>query len=77
MADEDRKELESILPKSAHKKIDEILAHFANLGFPYVVEVANSRVAVESVTAYGLDLTLDAHGNAVTVESQYGFEVVE
>lgn len=41
------------------------------------VEVIGSRVAVEQVTAYGLDISIDAGGNAVQVTSAYGLEVVE
>lgn len=74
--DENREWLLELLPKSAHKKIDQILDYFA----PEVVaevEIVGARVQVERVEAYGLRIGLDANGNAVTIEFPYGAEVTQ
>ena len=51
--------------------------HLVEFGETERVEVRASRVAVETVEAFGLVLELDAHGNAVTVHSPHGMFVVE
>ncbi len=57
------------LPKSAHKKVDEIMAEFGM----YVVDIEavhvgqHPLVCVETVTAYGLEIELDAHGQATLI----------
>lgn len=40
------------------------------------VELANARVPVETVSVYGLEIALDASGNAVTVGFPAGAEVI-
>lgn len=37
------------------------------------VDVVGAKVPVDYVTAYGLDISVDANGNAVDVSSPYGF----
>jgi hypothetical protein len=44
-------------------------------GDALAVEVHGARVPVEVVEAYGLDIEVDANGNAVTVSSPWGFGV--
>jgi hypothetical protein len=39
------------------------------------VEVCGARLAVDGVEAYGLSISLDAHGNAVDVSSPHGMFV--
>lgn len=39
------------------------------------VEVRGARVPVETVEVYGLTITVDANGNAVSITSPYGFEI--
>lgn len=41
------------------------------------VEVSGARVAVRTVSEYGLTIELDAADNAVSVESIYGLDIVE
>jgi hypothetical protein len=70
-------ELREILPKSQHKKIQRILEALGLDEGITVDEVAVSgaRVPVEHITAYGLDISLDANGNAATVGFPYGGEL--
>jgi hypothetical protein len=72
-----RAELEEILPKSQHKKIERILDVVDDYLTIEVDEIAVSgaRVPVEHVTAYGLEISLDANGNAATVGFPYGGEL--
>jgi hypothetical protein len=41
------------------------------------VEVPDSRIAVETVLAFGLTIEVDTFGNAVRVHHQLGLEVAE
>lgn len=41
------------------------------------VEVYGARVPVETVQAYGLSIEVDAHGNAVTINSPWGLAAVK
>lgn len=50
---------------------------FLHRNNPEVVEVIGARVPVETVEVYGLTIRLDANGNAVSITSPYGLEVVE
>jgi len=70
-----REFLTDTLPKAAHKKIDAIVAEFDAYTSEEVtsVDVDGARLAVETVEAYGLEITLDANGNAVSITSPYGF----
>jgi predicted transcriptional regulator len=70
--------LEEILPKSQHKKIERIVEALALEDVQTVDEVAviGARVPVEHVTAYGLEIAVDANGNAVTVGFPYGGELL-
>lgn len=51
--------------------------HLFENGWVCAVEVHHARLAVQTVQAYGLTITLDAHGNAVTVSSEDGFMITE
>lgn len=60
------------LPKSQHTKIPKLALHIARLyaapwGQARSVEIRHARVTVETVTAYGLDIELDAMGEATAV----------
>jgi hypothetical protein len=72
--------LRSILPKGAHKHVDDIVEYVTTMPLYAAVETAEvnyARVPVETVRAYGLELRLDASGNAVTVTFPHGAEVIE
>ncbi len=72
-----REFLVDTLPKAAHKKIDAIVAEFEACTSEKIgrVEVEGARVGVETIEVYGLEISLDANGNAVAVTSPYGFSV--
>lgn len=74
-----REYLEEILPKVAHKKIDEILAWFGSTDVEWfdTVEVDLSRAAISAIELHGLTIGLDACDNAVSVSSPWGFTVVQ
>jgi hypothetical protein len=72
----DREWLESILPKAAHKKIDLIIEYYAPVDIGQV-EVNGGHLVVDTVEAYGLDIGLDASGNATTVSSPYGLFIAD
>lgn len=55
----------------------ESAGHLWEEGWVQTVEVHHARVIVETIEAYGLVIQLDAHGNAVTVNSPHGFMVIE
>jgi hypothetical protein len=44
---------------------------------PITVEVIGARVAVKTIQAYGLTLTVDAMGDAVTISTDAGLMVIE
>lgn len=78
--DELEKDLRGMLPKSAHKHIADIVEYITTMPVYHTVnavEVHHARVPVETVLAYGLELRLDALGNAVTVTFPHGAEVIE
>jgi hypothetical protein len=75
--DEARDFLESSLPKASHKRIPEILRYFLAREPVSEVEIVGARVELDRVRAYGLDIGLDGHGNAVRVHLPYGAEVTE
>lgn len=56
-----------LLPKSQHRKVDEILDYFLDSGTPARIEVTSARVPVEQVEAYGLVLDVDANGRAAVI----------
>lgn len=64
--DDNREWLADLLPKSAHKHIDEILDYFEPERITQV-EVLGGRVRVERVEAYGLEIDVDANGRATRV----------
>jgi hypothetical protein len=70
-SDEMRECLLDALPKSQHRKIDAIMSTFDRLlsdaTMPERVWVEGARPAVEYVEAYGLEIGVDACGNAETV----------
>lgn len=69
-----------ILPKSAHKHVDAIVEYVTTMPLYAEVETAEvhrARIPVETVWAYGLEIRLDASGNAVTVTFPHGAEVIE
>lgn len=70
---EAREWLTNLLPKAAHKKIDDILYEI-DFGKERIdsVEIDGARVPVETITAHGLEIQLDANGNAATVTFPYG-----
>ena len=61
------------------KKIDAILEQVETMIPVYLksVEIDHSHVIVETVTAYGLEIELDAHGEAVTVEFPRSAQISE
>lgn len=72
--------------KGADRRVDatndvasalESAGHLWEDGWVESVEIHNARVAVETIETYGLVIELDAHGNAVSVTSPYGFMVIE
>jgi hypothetical protein len=69
-----REWLTKLLPKAAHRKIPALIEGIREMQLDEVgtVEVNRARVAVETVSAYGLDFELDANGNAVTVSFPFG-----
>jgi len=69
--------LEATLPKSSHKKIDVITEHVAGLLSAEVnaVAVTGSRVAVDTIKMFGLEIGLDSYGNATSVYFPYGATV--
>jgi hypothetical protein len=73
---ETREWLIELLPKSAHKHIDRIIDELVSRTAA-TVEVVGARLAVETVTAYGLDIGVDANGNAAWVGFPYGADVTE
>jgi hypothetical protein len=79
LSQEIREQLLDILPRKQHKRIDAILEVVETAVYPYLavdeVEVIGARVAVETVSAYGLDIRVDANGNATTVGFPYGGEL--
>lgn len=70
--------LAGLLPKSQHRKIEQILNELVDLD-PARVEIARARVPVDRVMVGGLEIELDANGNAVSVTfpSYMGAEVTE
>lgn len=68
--------LEGLLPKGAHKHIPEILA-WGEVSDIHRAEVVGARVEVERVTVGGLEIGLDATGNAVSVYSPQPMEVTQ
>lgn len=68
--------LHSVLPKAAHKKIDQILEYFA-VEPVREVEILDARVQVEQVEVHGLEIGLDALGRAVKVYFPDDAEVTE
>lgn len=68
-----REELAAILPKSQHKKIEPIVALLDDT-LIYTVDVCKSRAGISPVEAYGLTITIDANGDAATVDFPYGAE---
>lgn len=59
---------------ASQKKIDAILGYIRdNDLWVGSVEVIGARVAIETVEVYGLEITVDANGNAVHVSSPHGF----
>lgn len=72
--------LRETLPMSAHKHVEAIVEYVTTMPLYAAVETAEvnyARVPVETVHAYGLELRLDASGNAVTVTFPHGAEVIE
>lgn len=69
-----RQFLLDLLPKSQHGKVDAIVTEFASYveGNISAVLVDGARMGVEKVQAYGLDITLDANGNAERIECERG-----
>lgn len=66
------------LPKSARKKIFEILEYVDGLDFGAdigEVTIHGARVPVDRVQIHGLSIGVDANGNAVSVEFPYGASV--
>lgn len=68
-------ELEKILPKSQHKKIDQILELIDQPECVTAVEVNKTHAPIETVELYGLVLGVDANGYAATVSFPDGAEV--
>jgi hypothetical protein len=71
-----RTELAEILPKAQHKKIDRIVGLLSpEAGTFTEAEMCQGYVGVETVQRFGLDITLDAHGDATAIRFPYGAEV--
>lgn len=72
-SEEFRKFLIDLLPKSQHGKIPAIIVEFETYtdGVSAVL-IDGARVGVETIEAYGLEIILDAHGNAERVTSLRG-----
>lgn len=78
---EDHVWLLDLLPKAAHKKIPAILDYFGEqvaAAFKpfHLAEIEGGRVAIEHVEVYGLEIGVDANGNASTVQFPYGATAV-
>lgn len=66
--DDDREYLVDLLPRVSRAKIDQILAYFNPPAVITQVEVRGARVVTERwARIYGLEIELDANGNAATV----------
>jgi hypothetical protein len=64
--------------KVAKTKLDEMADALGVEPYGYgSVEVIGARVAVGTVEAHGLEITVDANGNAVHVSSPHGFYLDE
>lgn len=77
--DDFRQFLAGLPGKMSKKTIDAIVEHVENEpagGVVETVELADARVPVGHVTAYGLDIAVDANGRAVTVDFPAGTEVI-
>ena len=72
----ERAALIEALPKSAHKHIDKILDTLGYAEAADAVEVIGARLGVETIEAYGLEITLDANGNAAEIRSPHGLDVI-
>jgi len=68
--------LTDTLPKSGQKHIPVILNFVADMLQVEEVEIHHARVAVETVSVYGLTIALDANGEAVTVEFPRGAVII-
>jgi hypothetical protein len=75
-AQDAREWLTSLLPEGAHRHIDTIVDFFGAMT-AHEVEVVGGRVPLERVSAYGLDIRLDANGAAAAIRFPYGAEVTE
>jgi hypothetical protein len=66
--------LTEVLPKAAHKKIDALVERLIALLPDAIeaVEIEGARVGVEAIEAYGLEITVDAMGNAASVAFPHG-----
>jgi hypothetical protein len=73
-----REELQEILPKSQHNKIDRIIGLIdPDRDVVNTVEVGQrALIAVETIEAYGLIIGLDALGEASDVSHRDGLVVV-
>lgn len=68
---------ESKLSAADEKRLAAIVKYLddtmRNASAPRMVEVIGARVAIETVEVYGLEITVDANGNAVHISSPHGF----
>lgn len=67
-------------PGMSAKTIVAIVEHVEGMereGDIWVAEVNHARVPVQTVRVYGLEISLDANGNAVSVEFPHGAVVPE
>ena len=77
---EEFREFLKSLPKMSAKTMEALMERVEEM-FPVggvkSVEIDHSHVIVETVTAYGLEIELDAHGNAVTIEFPRSAQITE
>lgn len=66
-----------LISEASQEKIDAIVKYVEDeqdvIAVPGSVEVFGARMAVERVEAYGLEIGVDAIGNAVHITSSNGF----
>jgi hypothetical protein len=65
-----------ILSETDQKRLDAVAGYLRdpdNAPWVATVEVIGARVPIETVEVYGLEITVDANGNAVHISSPHGF----
>ena len=65
-----------ILSETDQKRLDAVAGYLRdpdNARWVDKVEVIGARVPIETVEVYGLEITVDANGNAVHISSPHGF----